>query len=239
MQLKLSKHRAEMGVINNRIENHGDQDVTAFDCPIKLLLDPDKFDALLGEGSHDRWFKKSGRTYELVNPEIETLALKYDFTVSSVVIHLDKSDLEFDEGTLKSPALERLPGGETAMRFKLQILPENKHIIRLIDLQNRDFKLSLTDAKIAEKPNARQGKLALEGANGGSPPDGVNGETQDKRTEQRAAVLKGKCPLCKDVETKNDICPSCLWNAKRGRAATDREITRAGVTPLQTDQQPS
>jgi hypothetical protein len=240
MQLKLSKHRAEMGVINNRIEKHGDDDVTAFDCPIKLLLDPDKFDELLGAGRHDHWFTKSGRTYDLVNPEIETFSLKYDLDVGSVVIHLDKSDLEFDGARLKGLTLEPLKGGETALRFKLQVRPENKHIIRLIDMQNRDFKLSVDKATIAQKEKSKQQQLALDGKNGGNgPPDGVDGEMQDKRMRERAAALADKCPICKDVETKNGVCPSCLWNAKRGREATDREIARAGVTPLRTDQQPS
>lgn len=238
MQLKLKQHRAEMGVINNRIEKHGDDDVTAFDCPIKLLLDPDKFDALLGVGRHDHWFKKNGRTYELINPEIESFSLKFDLDVGSVVVHLDKSDLEFEDARLKGLTLEPLPGGETALRFKLQIRPENKHIIRLIDMQNRDLKLSIDEATIAEKLQAKQQKLDLDGKNGGNGATD-EGAKNDQRARERATALKGKCPVCKNVATKGDVCPSCLWHAKHGRPATDKEIAVAGVTPLQTEQRPS
>src|SRR5579862_9551402 len=172
--LTLKKQRAEMGVINNRLERHGDQDVTAFDMPLSTLLDPDQFDACLGKGAHDRLYRKEGRSYKVAIEEIETIPLRHDLEGAAVTLHFDKSDIEFEKATLKDPTLELIDGGETQLRFKLQVRPENKHLTRLLDAQRTDFNISIDDAKIIEeKAKQAQGKLEL-----GSPPPAkpANGE---------------------------------------------------------------
>ena len=169
--LTLKKHHAEMGIINNRIEKHGNDNVTAFDIPIVLLLDPDQLEQLLGKGQHDHMFEKQGRSFKPRIPDVESMLIRHDLDGANVVLHLDKSDIEFEEARLKGLTLQPLAGGETQLHFKLQVRPENKHILRLLDTQNCELKLSLADAKIAQKAKSKQEELPL-----GAPAKPGNGQ---------------------------------------------------------------
>ena len=200
MNLELTKKRCVMGVINNRIEKHGDQDVTAFDIPIDLLLDPKELIAFLGPYVQRALYNttKDGVAEPMV-PEVESYPLKDDLECKAVTLAIGHGssdyEVEFEDARLKSLTLFLQRGGETQLKFKLQIRPQNKHVLKLLDSQNCEIKISTGETKIAEKAKRAQGELELgPQANGNGaepPPDGVDGPTQDKRMRaQTAAKLK-------------------------------------------------
>lgn len=162
--LTLTNKRATIGVINNRVEKHGDEDVTAFDIPVDLLLDPKELDALVGNHTHRSLFDKKGDVYEPNFPRFDGFSLKDDFegaTVTLVLGMTDHASIEFEDCRLKSIELSPQVGGETAMSFKLQVRPEPRDYVKLIESQNSELKISLGDARVAEKAKSKQQDLAL------------------------------------------------------------------------------
>jgi len=169
--LSLQKKRAQMGVINNRIEKHGDQDVTAFDIPIEMLLDPEELNDLLGDKyAHRALFDTKGNVATPMLPMLAAMSLTHDLDEATVTLHLaGGTELEYEDVRLKGLRIAPIHGGETELTFKLQILPKTPQYAKLINAQVSEIQLSLADAKVAEKRKDKQQQLDLgEGAEGGS-----------------------------------------------------------------------
>jgi len=160
---ELAAKRCTLGIINNRIEKNGDQDVTAFDLPITLLLDPDELNALLGDKyKHRALFETKNGVSHPMFPEFESFALKED-RQGDVTLHLaGETEVEYEDVRLKSLTLSPVAGGETELRCKVQVLPQTKHITKLINAQNCELKISVADTKIAAKNRSKQQDLPLD-----------------------------------------------------------------------------
>jgi hypothetical protein len=162
--LDLDNKHAKVGVINNRIEKHGDKDVTAFDIPLTVLLDPKELNNLLDDPyKHRALFETKGDVATPMFPEFSEFAMKHDLEGATVTLHIGHSgfEIEYKDSCLKGLVLAPLHGGETQLDFKLQCNPQTKHIVKLLDAQNTEIKLSVADAKIAEKKKRKQRELPL------------------------------------------------------------------------------
>lgn len=162
--LDLDSKHAQVGVINNRIEKHGDKDVTAFDIPLTVLLDPKELNNLLDDPyKHRALFDTKGDVATPMFPEFSEFAMKHDLEGATVTLHIGHSgfEIEYKDSCLKGLVLAPLHGGETQLTFKLQCNPLTKHIVKLLDAQNTEIKLSVADAKIAEKKKRKQRELPL------------------------------------------------------------------------------
>jgi hypothetical protein len=162
--LDLDNKHAQVGVINNRIEKHGDKDVTAFDIPLTVLLDPKELNNLLDDPyKHRALFETKGDVATPMFPEFSEFAMKHDLEGATVTLHIGHSgfEIEYKDSCLKGLVLAPLHGGETQLDFKLQCNPQTKHIVKLLDAQNTEIKLSVADAKVAEKKKRKQRELPL------------------------------------------------------------------------------
>jgi hypothetical protein len=204
-----------MGVIQNRVEHHGDSDVTAFDIPLELLLDPDELNALVGDYAHNALFNTKGKVAEPMFPDFDSFALKHDLENAHVALAIGNGStdyaIEWDDARLKGLTLSPLTGGETHLSFRLQVRPQNKHITKLFDTQNCELKISLSDAKIVEKTKKRQQELPLDAPPAGvlagnGAMDGIDGPTQDERMRARHAEKVAGMAAARGVR-----------NAKRGK----------------------
>lgn len=160
----LAKKHCNMGIINNRVEKHGGTDVTAFDIPLSLLLDPEELNTLLGDKyKHRALFDTKGDVATPMFPEFSGFSLKNDLEGATVTLHLGVGDyeIEFEDCNLKGIVLSPVHGGETETSFKLQCNPQNKHITKLLDAQNTELKVTIADAKVAEKRSRKQRELPL------------------------------------------------------------------------------
>lgn len=166
--LELKKKRCRVGIINNRIEKHGEYDVTAFDIPLELLLDADELDALVGDYAHKALFNTRGKVSEPMFPDFESFALKHDLECESVMLYIGNGssdyEIEFDDARLKGLVLTPQTGGETGLELKLQVCPQTRHITKLIGSQNTEIKLTLGDLKRVEKSKRKQQELPLDPA---------------------------------------------------------------------------
>lgn len=163
--LKLKGKRCVMGVINNRVEKHGEDDVTAFDIPLDALLKPAELDSLVPLASRVL-FNTKGSVQEPAFPDFAHFPLRHDLAAKAATLEFGSNvstdyAIEFEEVTLKGLVLEPLIGGETGLKFKLQVRPQNKHITRLLNAQNTSVKLTVGDLKIAEKAARKQQALPL------------------------------------------------------------------------------
>jgi hypothetical protein len=161
--LDLDKKHCKLGVINNRIEMHGDKEVTAFDIPFTLLLDPKELNELLGDPyKHRALFDTKGDVATPLFPEFTEFTMKNDLEGATVALRLSPTyEIEFKDTTLKGLTLAPIHGGETELNGKLQVTPQTKHITRLLDAQNTEIQITVADAKIAEKKKRKQRELPL------------------------------------------------------------------------------
>jgi hypothetical protein len=175
---KLKKKRCTVGIINNRIERHGDKEITAFDIPISMLLDPDQLDSLVGNYTHKALFNTKGKVSEPMFPDFDSFGMKHDLEGETVTLGIGNGstdyEIEFEDVRLKGLVLEPLTGGETSLTFKLQVCPQTKHIVKLIDSQNCEVRFSCGDLSAVESKKAKQQTLPL----GGPIPPGAEGVDQ-------------------------------------------------------------
>lgn len=162
--LELSKKHATMGVINNRLEKHGDESVTAFDIPLEMLLDTDELEQLAPRAS--KWLFNDNRgALEPAFPQFESVTLKDAIDAKGACIAIGAGDkpyeIEFEDVRLKGLTLTPLPGGHTQLSLKLQIRPESKHLAKLIDAQETDVKFTFSEADFVPKNKRKQQELPL------------------------------------------------------------------------------
>lgn len=162
--LELSKKHATMGLINNRLEKHGDESVTAFDIPLDMLLDTDELERLAPRAS--KWLFNDNRgALEPAFPQFESFTLKDAIDAKAASIALGAGDkpyeIEFEDVRIKALTLTPLQGGQTQLSLKLQIRPESKHLAKLIDAQETDVKFTFTEGNFAPKNKRKQQELPL------------------------------------------------------------------------------
>jgi hypothetical protein len=172
--LKLSKKRCEFGLIGNRLEHHGDKDVTAFDIRVTVLLDPDELDELLEDKyAHKALFATKGKVASPMFPQLDSFSMRHDIEAKdAILILLGDYAVPFENVRLKGLVLTPAVGGETELTFKFQCRPQPRYITRLLDAQKCEGKISLSKTKVAEKEKApKQDDLEL----GGQPPKPADG----------------------------------------------------------------
>jgi hypothetical protein len=182
--LELSAKHAEMGIINNRLEKRGPtEEVTAFDIPLTVLLDPKELNELLDKRhAHAALFNTpKGCVATPIFPEFKALHVEMIFENANVSLQLGVSDnlIDFEDARIKVQSLQPVHGGETEARLQLQVIPGAKQITRLLDAQNSELKVSITDARRAEKKNTKQESLPLGPPAAAAATEGDAGEEGD------------------------------------------------------------
>lgn len=233
--ITLTDEHARMGKLSNNLENHGDEKVPAFTLPFTVMLTHEQLDKLMGRYFHRSLFNREKDLWQPVDGfrRCNPLALTdhYEKAVARITVHGDRS-VEFHDCKVDKLSLAPQTGGLTELRFQIYLRPglgdEN---LLLQEYQAREVALEVT-GKLAAKKNPQQDKLPL-----GSPDDKPS--EADQRMLDRAEALKGKCDVCKTVDTIKDICPQCFWHSAEDRNATPEEIEAAGIELLNgTDRKP-
>ena len=206
--LDISQTHAHMGKISNNLEKHGTDDVTAFDIPISgILLDREQLNDLLEDPHADRWMfneTKSG-AIEPATRAFEPRVLKDTFEKAVVVFTVGKAEFTLADCKIQGIELDPENGGNTRVAFKLRVRPENdKQILALLGHQNREIKIDVAEATVAEKGGRKQSDLFAGGESDAKPDD-----EQDEHAaagEAQAKALNGS--------------PAKTPKAKRGNKGT-------------------
>jgi hypothetical protein len=148
--------------VNCRTEIHGDDSVPACDFALKnLLLSRDDIDALLGEGSWERFYVKrmnSGMAdypelSEFVNRSKTPFAFAHKFEASRVALFLGLEDKElvFEGCKLAKIRYEPLQGGQFSVSLQVQATPVDGEIATLFAHMNSDAHAKVRFGKLEEK----------------------------------------------------------------------------------------
>lgn len=165
--LNIDSQLARMGKIHNDIEHHGEDEKKAFDIPLTLALDSEQLRAMTGAKFLDRiLFNHRG---EVIEPNEDFLlfkgrALRVAYVEASVTLELSGGMKYSYEGvSIDDIEVEPKFGGLTETKLWIRVRPSNqKEIFLLLDHQHRDVRLSIADAKLAEKKRANQQDLPLD-----------------------------------------------------------------------------
>jgi hypothetical protein len=170
--LQLKGKPATMGVINNRLEKHGDESVTAFDIPLDMLLDQDELEELVPHASA-MLFDDKRDVLQPAFPQFESHTLKDAIDAKEAMIAIGAGakpyEIEFGEVRLKGLTLTPLTGGETQLHVTLQVRPDSKHLAKLIDAQETQIKFTFSEGNFAPKNKRRQQELPLQDAKADKP----------------------------------------------------------------------
>lgn len=160
-----SNKTVRQGKISNNLEKHGDEDVKAFDIPITCLLDGNELDELCGGGTAKRFFQKANGVDEpaAVFKHCEPLSFKDDFEGANVTLLIEgEGEFSYENTRVSKIELEPAIGGLTTVTFSLRVRPDDAdECFALLENQNRELKLTISDAKIAKKKSGRQQDLPL------------------------------------------------------------------------------
>jgi hypothetical protein len=200
--LNIAPIHAVLGKISNNIENHGDEEVTAFDIPVTgILLDREQLNALLDDSVADRVLFNKTRTGD-VQPSLKCFAPfvltdSFDGAVLSFSFgEAKKENFTLRDCKVKGVTLEPQNGGNTVVSLKIRVRPENdSQILMLMGHQNRGCQLGIAEAKVATTAAAKKQGGLFDTSEGGDDPDAENGTDADQeRADAQAAGFERGTP---------------------------------------------
>lgn len=195
--LNIAATHAIIGKIANNIENHGEEEVTAFDIPVTgILMDRPQINALLGESTADRVLFNTKRGGG-VEPSLKCFApfvLKDSYDGATVSFKFGegaKDQFTLKDCKVKGVTLEPQNGGNTVIDLKLRVRPENdKQILALLGHQNRECTLTIAEAKVATNAAAKKQMDMLDGGDGKGDED-----EHEAAGEAQAEALRRSTPI--------------------------------------------
>lgn len=167
--ITITKRGAQMGRINNRLQKHGEEDVTAFDIPLdSIALDANELNAVLADpGAHHRMFHKPADG-GITQPSFDGLKPfelkdKFEDVGADLFLGMGEDVVTVSGASLSSVSLEPQPGGLTFLCGKLQFVPDLATVPLLLQFQGHEISVELRDAK-KPLPSAGQVSLTLSSA---------------------------------------------------------------------------
>lgn len=155
--LTLTDQHCTMGKIANNLEKHGDDDVTAFDIPIALVLHKEQYNVLNADQYSDRAFFNTVRGVE--EPADWTRSVTWPLRhahryegASITFVLSDSKEYAFEDCIVDKIQWEPKTGGVLDVTMQVRVRPgSDKQILALMHHQNRPVKVSIAEARIALK----------------------------------------------------------------------------------------
>lgn len=146
----LTKRDAEIGVFNNRVEMHGDEEVPAIDLPVTVGLNLDEMRALVPSSEDativDVIFNENG---EVVIPVVNPMTIHRKPEDLQVTLYdsptTPKNTLVFNEVKVKSMKLEFRSGFVGQLSMKLQLVCKPKDLPRIVACQKHTRSIEVKD----------------------------------------------------------------------------------------------
>lgn len=170
--ISITKRGCLMGRINNRIQKHGEEPVTAFDIPLaSIVLDEHDLNALLADPkAHEKLFSefKSGskHVHEPSLPDFEPLVLKHKLedVQAELYVGMAEDRVTVGSGTLANIVLTPKSGGSTELSARLSFVPDlGKQSTLLLKFQGHEISVELHGGEIT-KGDDDQADLGLPGS---------------------------------------------------------------------------
>lgn len=159
------------GKISNNLEKHGDDEVVVFAIPISAVVDEATANAIAGDPYFTRSIFNDNKGFlEPMSWHRQPIAFpeKYEGAVATFRLMSDE-DLEFSDARIQGIEALGQPGGMVRVDFQLQVQPGlDRENLLLQETQHHEIRLSIFDAKVALKKNAKQRNLELVGGGPGT-----------------------------------------------------------------------
>lgn len=187
----ISEAICKPGKISNNLEKHGDDDVVVFAIPISTIVDADTANAIAGDPYFARSIFNDNKGFlEPMSWHREPIHFpeKYEGAVATFKLMSDE-ELEFTDARIQNTQMLGQAGGMVRVDFQLQVQPGlDRENLLLQEAQHHETRLTIFDAKVALKKNAKQRNLELVG--GGVAPEPTapsEGENYDHDAARRIA----------------------------------------------------
>lgn len=162
--MHLKARICQLGVIHNRTEKHGDEDVPAIDVPISgFAIGAEELNGLLQDPhAHRALFDTSKLPHEPVFNCFKPLALKEKFHDADVTLHLGLGlhSVTLTGCKLAKVKLEPALGGLVSLDFTAQRLANLEDVPKLLAFQGHEIECDVVVDPSA-KPKDVQGQLPL------------------------------------------------------------------------------
>ena len=163
--MHLKARICQLGVIHNRTEKHGEEDVPAIDVPISgFALTAEEFDGLLVNPiAHRALFDTAKNPAEPVITGIKPLALTEKFHDATVTLHLGLGNTQVVLRAAKLAKVKLAPktGGLVALDFAAQLLANLADVPNLLLHQGHDIECDI-DVDPSAEPKEAQAELPLD-----------------------------------------------------------------------------
>jgi hypothetical protein len=160
--ITITKRGAQMGRINNRLQKHGEEEVTAFDIPLdSIAIDANELNAILADpGAHHRMFHKAPDG-GITQPSFDGLKPfelkdKFEDVAADLFLGMAEDVVTVTGASLASVTLTPQPGGLTFLSAKLQFVPDLKTAPLLLQFQGHEVSVELREGKKAEASAAQE-----------------------------------------------------------------------------------
>lgn len=200
--LTITDQICRMGKYSNNLEKHGEEDVPTWAVPFTaVMLSTEQINTLFADPHADRaLFNTNKQNLKEPMPWLSKCSLDYadKFEGATVTMTLSGDrELEFSGCPVKVLSLQPRVGGLTESELQVQVHPDRKQLVLIHEHQNREVKLSISDAKVALKKKSTQQELALvsdvTAPNGSHLPGakGTDGAAEAKSTDDAKAFEDG------------------------------------------------
>lgn len=153
---KLSNH------VNVRAQ--GGDNVTAIDLPVTFPLSEEEFDALIGEGAHERFYVNPGN--RPVEPRYKGLNFSVEHKIEDATV-VFSIGVAPDRYTLTGVKLSKIDlklcvGGMTECTLTIQAVPGDEAMGRISSKLNQEVEIDISDGKRVDPKKSRAEKKKTE-----------------------------------------------------------------------------
>lgn len=203
--MHLSARTCQLGVIHNRTEKHGEEDVPAIDVPIVgFALNAEEFNGLLVHPfAHRALFDTSKTPAEPVFNCFRPLALAEKWHEATVTLYLGmgRDPVRLDNAKISKIRLDPKTGGMVSMDCSAQRVANLEDVPKLLAFQGHEIEVAI-DVDPTAKPVKTQKQLPL---GEGGPASDADDEAGDDEDDENGVCTHGKsfaedCEACQVAE---------------------------------------
>lgn len=181
--MHLKARICQLGVIHNRCEKHGEEEVPAIDVPITgFALTAEEFNGLLvNPFAHRALFDTSKNPAEPVLTGIKPLGLKEKFHEAHVTLHLglDRDSVKIGPAKIAKVKFDPATGGLVSCDFTVQAVANLDDVPKLLAFQGHEIECDV-DVDPSAKPVKSQQDLPLDDDPLVFDPDAEPGEDDER-----------------------------------------------------------
>lgn len=240
IQFALDEAICKLGKYSNNLEKHGEKEVSCWAVPFtNVMLSYEQYNLLVADPHGDRAiFNQRKEVYE-PTPWLRVVRLDFRETFEEVeasIAFSDKLVEEFVGCRVKILELRPLTTRVVATDLQIQLYPNRKQLVLIHEHQHHEVRLSISNAKVAEKKRSTQQELelpeqpksavVLDGYNLVTPPNDSGATSSESSTEEAMTEEAAAAPPEDDTEKFEEGVAKALGAHKKRGSVIDGRSER-------------